>query len=213
MSVRSAAAWLSAVLTVAAGTSVAAAGPPPPERNDRVTLGLPNRFHAGGSAREVTVTLAKRTDGCASVRTMLLFRMPDLAPDQLDVQVESDGRRQRLPVTRGPDDLLLTDRVTPDEPRVCRPRSEEVRYRVAFQPSAPGGRVTIIARVSTADGDRMGRATGTRQVIRNQRPVPPSPSPSPTPSPSPSPSPSPTPSPADTHRDRPASVHIVRPGG
>lgn len=169
--------------------AVAGAAPQPASRDDRVVLSLPNRFIVGGSPRPVNLTVTKYTEGCVSVRTTLAVRMSDLTADQLDVRVEAGEGWRRLPVSPGPDDLLVTERLSPQRHTVCSPGSVRIRYRVGFLDSARTGRATVIGEAYAVDGDRIGRAAGERRVVTRKKP--PS-SPSPLPSVSPSSDPAPT---------------------
>ncbi|MEV0605191.1 hypothetical protein AB0I61_02290 [Polymorphospora rubra] len=187
MTVRRGAIRLATVLALAGGLVVAGAAPAMADE-DRVTVKLPGSFKVG-AAGGVTVTVAKRTEGCVSVRTALAFNLPQLSPDQVEVQVAVDGEWRRVITSDGGGGLIVTERTAPEKARLCERKSVSMRYRVQFLPGAPSGTVNIVGEAYGNPGGVLDRAAGTRRVTGGVSPTPPRPSKSPTPSPSASPSP------------------------
>lgn len=151
------------VLTVAAGL-VAIGAAPAAAADDNVGIRLPTRFTAG-SPGSVTVSVAKRTSGCVTVRTALAMRLPGLAAEQVRVEVNSGDEWRRIGAAAAGDGLVVTERSVPDKAVICKRRSTSVRYRVTFLDSAPSGRVTMVAEGYSAGGGLIDRAAGTRSVV------------------------------------------------
>lgn len=188
MPVRRGAARLAALLTLVTGlvvTGLLATGAPAAAADDTVVLRLPSRFTAGGSAGSVSVSVAKRTDGCVSVRTTLAIRLRQLPVDQVRVEVSRDGRWRAVGVSDAGGGLVVTERVAPDRDRLCRKRSVSVRYRVTFLAGAPGGAATLTAEAYTGAGALIDRAAGTRTVVNRTGVVVPTPLVSEVPTPTP----------------------------
>jgi hypothetical protein len=181
MAVRRGGARFAVVLALAAGL-VAIGSTPAAAADDNVGIRLPTKFTAGGSPGSVTVSVAKRTDGCVSVRTALGMRLSGLSAEQVRVQVNTGDEWRHIDVSTAGEGLVVTERSVPDKAVICKRRSTYVRYRVAFLDGAPSGRVTIVAEAYSAGGGLIDRAAGTRTVVGGTRV---SPTPSVTGSPSP----------------------------
>lgn len=151
------------VLTVAAGL-VAMGAAPAAAADDSVGVRLPTQFTAG-SPGSVTVSVAKRTRGCVTVRTALTMRLSGLAPDRVRVEVESGDEWRSIGVASGGDGLVVTERSVPDKEVICRRRSTSVHYRVTFLESAPSGRVTVVGEAYSTGGGLIDRAAGSRSVV------------------------------------------------
>lgn len=164
MSVRRGAMRLAAVLTVLGFVLVGAAAPAAADE-DRVKIKVPGRFSAGGSAGAVNVSVAKRTDGCISVRTGLGIWLPGLRADQVEIQVRTDGKWRPVAASPGGDSMVATALTVPDKSQLCKGKDTSVRYRVIFRHGAPGGQVSIVAEAHTARGALVGRAIDTAQVV------------------------------------------------
>lgn len=175
MPVRRGAARLAARLALVTGLMatglVVTGAAPAAAADDTVGLRLPSRFTAGG-AGSVSVSVAKRTEGCVSVRTTLAIRLRQLPADQVRVEVSRDGQWRAVGVSDAGGGLVVTERVAPDRDRLCRKRSVSVRYRVTFLAGAPGGAATLIAEAYTGSGDLFDRAAGTRTVVNRTGVVP-----------------------------------------
>ncbi|MFB6396646.1 hypothetical protein [Polymorphospora lycopeni] len=188
MTVRRGAIRLATVLALVGGL-VAVGASPAMADEDRVSVKLPGSFKVG-SPSGVTVTVAKRTEGCVTVRTALAFNLPQLSPDQVEVQVADDGEWRRVITSDGGGGLIVTERTAPEKSRLCERKSVSMRYRVQFLAGAPSGTVNVVAEAYGNPGGVLDRAAGTRRVTGGVSPTPARPSKSPTPSPSASPSPS-----------------------
>jgi hypothetical protein len=197
MAVRRGGARFAMVLTLGAGL-VALGSTPAAAAEDNVGIRLPTRFTAGGSPGSVTVSVAKRTAGCVSVRTALEMRLPGLSAEQVRVQVNIGDEWRSTVVTTAGDGLVVTEPSVPDKAVICKRRSTYVRYRVAFLDAAPSGRVTIVAEAYSVGGGLIDRAAGTRSVVGGR---------------SASPSPSVTGSPSSVVGEAPPAATSVAPRG
>jgi hypothetical protein len=178
MLVRRGAVRLATVCTLLAGLVLVGAAPALAADEVTVKLGLPSSFTAGGSAGSITVTMAKRSKGCVSVRTLLAFQLPGLSANDVGLLVAQNGNWQPVPVADGGDGLVTTGQVVPEKPTLCERKSVSVRYRLGFAAGTPDGKVTIVAEAYTTGGDLLQRAAETRRV-NGARPTP-TPTPTPT---------------------------------
>ncbi|MFG2053461.1 hypothetical protein ACGFI9_05440 [Micromonospora sp. NPDC048930] len=161
---------------------------------DRVEVRAASSFTVGGSPGTVAVEVRKRTDGCVMLRTGLGLRLDGVRPEQVQVQVNSDGRWWPVPLSGG-SGAVATARTSPADPTLCEGKSRTVRYRVAFLAGAPGGRLTVVGEATTAVGRLIGRAATAARVVGGAKAA--SPSLTPTRKPSPTPSAEATPPGAD----------------
>lgn len=177
------------VATVGAmlGGLLAVAASPALADGDRVEVRSASSFTVGGSPGTVAVEVRKRTDGCVMLRTALALRLDGVRPEQVQVQVNSDGRWWPVPVSGG-SGVVVTARTAPAEPTLCKGKGRTVRYRVAFLAGAPGGRLTVVGEATTAVGRLIGRADAAARVVGGAK------APSPTPTRKATPTPSATPS-------------------
>ncbi|MEU2614968.1 hypothetical protein ABZ570_25790 [Micromonospora sp. NPDC007271] len=189
MSVRRHAARL-ATVGVMLGGLVAVGQSPAMADDDRVNVRSAGSFTAGGSPETVAVEVRKRTDGCVLLRTALGLRLDGVRPDQVRVEVNTGGRWQPVGVSGGGGGVA-TAPIPPDRPALCKGKGMTVRYRVAFLAGAPGGRLTVIGKATTAAGRVLGQADTSARVAGAAK------APSPSPTRKPSPTPTPTPSPSD----------------
>ncbi|MGC4805026.1 hypothetical protein [Micromonospora sp. DT233] len=188
MAVRRQASRLAAVCVMLGGLTALGAAPAV-AAGDSVRVRATDSFRPGGSPGAVTVAVRKGTGGCAVVRTGLGLRLAGLAAEQVSVEVASAGRWVPVAVSGG-GGAVAVNRVTPSNPALCKGKSLAVRYRVAFRPGAPGGRLEVIGEATNARGRAIGRdATAARVVGQSKRPTP---SPTPTRRPTPSPTVAPT---------------------
>ncbi|MCW3839776.1 hypothetical protein ONA70_06660, partial [Micromonospora yasonensis] len=173
------------VATVGAvlGGLVAVGASPALADGDRVEVRSASSFTVGGSPGTVAVEVRKRTDGCVLLRTALGLQLDGIRPEQVQVQVNSDGRWWPVPVSGG-SGQVATARTAPGEATLCRGKSRTVRYRVAFLAGAPGGRLTVVGEATTARGESIGRAGTTARVVGGAKAPTPTRKPSPTPTPS-----------------------------
>ncbi len=169
--------------------------------DDRVEVRSASSFTVGGSPGTVAVEVRKRTDGCVMLRTGLGLRLDGVRPEQVQVQVNSDGRWWPVPVSGG-SGAVATARTSPADPTLCKDKGKTVRYRVAFLAGAPGGRLTVVGEATTAVGRLIGRAGTAARVVGGAK----APTPSPTRKPSPTPSAEATPSSADNTSSAPAAL-------
>jgi len=190
MSVRLGAVRIATVLFLLAGVGGAAAVAAAPAfaDEDRVRMGLPSGFIAGGSPGAVTIAVSKRTDGCVALRTALAIRLPGLTPDLVAVETRAGDDWVPVVVSDSGDGLLVTGRTAPDRDELCERKSRAARYQVTFLAGAPAGTANLVAQAYTAGGDLLGRAAGASKVggrlAGTYAPAPPSPGPSPTGEPS-----------------------------
>ncbi|MFI6226341.1 hypothetical protein ACIBCR_03345 [Micromonospora echinospora] len=188
MTVRRRAARLAVVCALLGGAVVIGATPALAD-DDSVKVRTSSSFTAGGSAGSVAVEVRKRSDGCVLLRTGLRLRLEGVRADQVEVQVSAGGQWWPVPVSGG--GVLATARTSPANPTLCKGKSITVRYRVAFLPGAPDGKLTVAGEATTAGGQMIGRGADTSQVRAGRNATP-------SPKPTKSPTPSPTPSPVET---------------
>ncbi|MFG1953593.1 hypothetical protein [Micromonospora sp. NPDC048830] len=186
MAVRRQATRLAAVCVMLGGLLAVGASPALAD-GDSVRVRAADSLTPGGSPGSVSVEVRRRTDGCVMVRSTLGLRLDGLAADQVSVQFATGGRWWPVP-TGGAGGVVATQQVTPANPTLCKGKSVTLRYRLAFRPGAPAGRLTVVGEATTARGQTLGRDATTARVVQGRR----SPSPSPTPSRSPSPTVAPT---------------------
>ncbi|NES15269.1 MULTISPECIES: hypothetical protein [Micromonospora] len=184
MSVRRHAARMGLVGAVLGGLLIVASSPASAD-GDRVAVRSASSFTVGGSPGGVAVEVRKRTDGCVMLRTALALRLDGVRPEQVRVQVNSDGRWWPVPVSGG-SGAVATARTSPAEPTLCKGKGRTVRYRVAFLAGVADGRLTVIGEATTAAGRLIGRASTAARVVGGAK------APSPTPSRKPSPTPTPS---------------------
>ncbi|MGW4461113.1 hypothetical protein [Micromonospora sp. NPDC004704] len=185
MLVRRGAARFATVGTLLAGLVMVGAAPAFADDEDSVRLGSSSSFTAGGSAGSITVAVTKRSKGCVSARTALMFQLPGLSAGDVTLLVAQNGRWQEVPVSGN--DLVRSGRVAPEKPELCERKSVSVRYRLAFAAGVPAGRLNIVAEAYAGGGPLIARATEARKVNGAKG------TPTPTKRSSKSPSPSPTP--------------------
>ncbi|WDZ86980.1 hypothetical protein [Micromonospora cathayae] len=190
MTVRRGVARLVVVGALLGGVSVVGATPALAD-GDTVRVRASGTFTAGGSPGSVSVEVRRRTEGCVLLRTGLRIRLEGVRADQVEAQVSVDGQWWPVPVSAG--DVLTTQRTSPANPTLCKGKSVTVRYRLAFLPGAPAGRLTVAGEAVTATGQLIGRNADTSQVKAGRNA---SPSPTPTKKPTPTPSPEVTEEPA-----------------
>ncbi|MCW3814690.1 hypothetical protein ONA91_09505 [Micromonospora sp. DR5-3] len=195
MSVRRHAARLAMVGVMLGGLGAVGASPALAD-GDRVELRAADSFKVGGSPGTVAVEVRKRTDGCVLLRTALGLRLDGLAANQVQVQVNYDGRWWPVPVSGG-GGTVRTSSTSPAKPSLCKGKEITVRYRVAFLNGARGGRLSVVGEASTAAGRELGRAADEARVVGGAAAVTPSPTPSRKPSPTATPSAATTPPGAD----------------
>jgi hypothetical protein len=183
MSVRRQATRLAIVCGLLGGL-VAVGASPALADEDSVRVRAASSFNANGSPGGVSVEVRKRTDGCVMVGTVLALRLDGLSADQVQVQVASDGHWVPVSVSGGGNGVV-TGRTSPANPTLCKGKSVTVRYRVAFLPGAPAGRLQVVGEASAASGRVLGRGADTSKVVGKLAG-----SGSPTPSRKPSPTPS-----------------------
>ncbi|MFI6821675.1 hypothetical protein ACIBJE_12085 [Micromonospora sp. NPDC050187] len=188
MTVRRRAARLAVVCALLGGV-VAVGATPALADDDSVRARVSSSFTAGGSAGSVSVEVRKRSGGCVLLRTGLRLRLEGVRADQVEVHVSAGGQWWPVPVSGG--GLLVTERTSPVNPTLCKGKSITVRYRVAFLPGAPAGKLTVAGEATTAGGQMIGRGADTSQVRAGRNATP-------SPKPTKSPTPSPTPSPVET---------------
>ncbi|MFE0589716.1 hypothetical protein [Micromonospora echinospora] len=188
MTVRRRAARLAVVCALLGGAVVLGATPALAD-DDSVKVRTSSSFTAGGSAGSVAVEVRKRSDGCVLLRTGLRLRLEGVRADQVEVQVSAGGQWWPVPVSGG--GVLATARTSPANPTLCKGKSITVRYRVAFLPGAPDGKLTVAGEATTAGGQMIGRGADTSQVRAGRNATP-------SPKPTKSATPSPTPSPVET---------------
>ncbi|MGW5670109.1 hypothetical protein [Micromonospora sp. NPDC003776] len=152
---------------------------------DRVEVRSASSFTVGGSPGTVAVEVRKRTDGCVMLRTALALRLDGVRPEQVQVQVNSDGRWWPVPVSGG-SGAVTTARTAPAEPTLCKGKGRTVRYRVAFLAGAPGGRLTVVGEATTAVGRLIGRGGAAARVVGGAPASSPTPTRKATPTPTPS---------------------------
>ncbi|MFI7606617.1 hypothetical protein ACIBTV_15960 [Micromonospora sp. NPDC049366] len=181
MTVRRQAARLATVCALLGGL-VALGASPAQADDDSVRVRAASTFDAGGSPEGVNVEVRKRSDGCVQLRTTLGLRLSGLRADQVTVQV-SYGR-QWFPVPLGGGDgALVTSPTSPAKPNLCKGKGITVRYRVAFAPEAPNGRLTVVGAATDALDHLLGRGSDASRVVGGRASA--SPTPSETPSPTP----------------------------
>lgn len=138
---------------------------------DSVRLRAASSFRAGGSPGSASIAVAKRTDGCVSLRTALGIRLPGLTADQVKVEsAVSGGGWRPVAVSSGGADLVVTERTRPERPSLCKGKSVTVRYRLTFGKAAPNGTVLLVAEAYTVDGAVVGRDSDNARV-RGGRPA------------------------------------------
>ncbi|MEV4625654.1 hypothetical protein AB0J90_05115 [Micromonospora sp. NPDC049523] len=187
MLVRRGAARFATVGALLAGLVMVGAAPAFADDEDSVRLSSSSSFTAGGSPGSITVAVTKRSKGCVSARTVLLFQLPGLSAGDVTLLVAQNGRWQEVPVSGGGNDLVRSGRVAPEKPELCERKSVAVRYRLAFAAGVPAGRLNIVAEAYAGGGPLIARATEARKVNGAKG------TPTPTKRSSKSPSPSPTP--------------------
>ncbi|TWH68543.1 hypothetical protein JD77_03538 [Micromonospora olivasterospora] len=186
MAVRRQATRIAAVCVMLGGL-VAVGASPALADGDSVRVRAASAFTPGGSPGAVSLEVRRRSEGCVMVRSTLGLRLAGLAADQVSVQFPTGGRWWPVP-TGGAGGVVSTQQVTPANPTLCKGRSVTMRYRVAFHPGAPAGRLTVVGEATNARGQTLGRDATAARVAEGRR----TPSPSPTPSRRPSPTVAPT---------------------
>ncbi|RKR90332.1 hypothetical protein BDK92_4702 [Micromonospora pisi] len=162
MLVRRGAARLATVCALLAGLVVAGAAPALADDEDSVRISTSSSFTAGGSPGSVTVTVAKRSKGCVSVRTSVALQMAGLSASDVGLLVARDGDWQ--PVSVSGEGTLHSGRTAPEKAELCERKSVSVRYRLALGANVPAGQVTIVGEAYTAGGDLIKQDAETRRV-------------------------------------------------
>ncbi|WCN82443.1 hypothetical protein [Micromonospora sp. LH3U1] len=186
MTVRRRAARLATVCGLVGGLVMLGASPALADE-DSVRVGAASSFAAGGSPQGVNVAVRKRTDGCVLLRTALVLSLDNLQPNQVAVEVNAGGRWFPVALTGGAG-RVGTAQTSPAKPTLCKGKGITVRYRVAFAPGAPGGRLVVTGAGVSALGKELGRGSDSAKVTGARV----TPSPTLTPSKKPTPTPSPT---------------------
>lgn len=182
MTVRRVVARLAVVGALLGGVLVA--GATPALADDSVRVRASSSFTAGGSAGAVSIEVRRRGDGCVLLRTGLRLRLDGVRADQVEVRVAAGGQWWPVPVSG--EGLLTTSRTSPANPTLCKGKSITVKYRLAFLPGAPAGRLTVAGEAVTASGKPLGRNADTALVKAGRKATP---SPTPTKEPTPTPTP------------------------
>ncbi|WP_406075755.1 hypothetical protein [Micromonospora sp. NBC_01638] len=186
MTVRRRVARLATVCGLVGGLLMLGASPALADE-DSVRVGAASSFAAGGSPQGVNVAVRKRTDGCVLLRTALVLSLEGLQPNQVTVEVNADKRWFPVALTGGAGSVG-TAQTSPAKPKLCKGKSITVRYRVAFAPGVPGGRLAVTGVGVSALGQELGRGSDSAKVTGARV----TPSPTVTPSEKPTPTPSPT---------------------
>ncbi|MFB9239746.1 hypothetical protein ACFFWC_30160 [Plantactinospora siamensis] len=155
----------------AAGVVALAAAPvaaAPDAGRDKVAVRAPSSFEAGGSPGAVNVGAAKRSKGCAIVRSQLAIRLSGLAASQVRAEVARDGQWRPLAVSGG-GGTVATAAVAPTDPVLCNKKSVTVRYRLTFLADAPAGTAVLAGQVITAAGEVLGQAEHASRVVGTAR--------------------------------------------
>lgn len=156
-----------AVLLAGLATAGLATATTTPARaaEDAVRLRLASGFTAGGSPGSATISVAKRTEGCVSVRTALGIRLPGLRPEQVLVEAAvAGGRWQPVPVSSGGEDLVVSQRIRPERPSLCKGKNLTVRYRLQFSDAVQNGTALLVAEAYTAGDALIARDSDSARV-------------------------------------------------
>lgn len=145
--------------------------PPALAAEDSVRLKLASSFRAGGSPGSASFAIAKRTEGCVSPRVALGIQLPGITLDQVTVETAvAGGGWRRVAVSSGGADLVVTQRIRPERPSLCKGKSTTIRYRLTFGAAAPNGTALVVAEAYAGGGTVIGRDSGTAR-IRGGRPA------------------------------------------
>ncbi|GAB3799382.1 hypothetical protein GCM10027605_12810 [Micromonospora zhanjiangensis] len=150
----------------------------------KVGLRVPDSFTAGSSG-QVVVTASRKGKECVVARTALAIELRGLEADQIRVEAMVGRDWQPVGLSGVGVGTVATSPTQPERPMLCEKRNVAVRYRVTFLSGVTSGTATVVAQVSAADGNVLGRKTDTARVAGRKAS---SSTPSATPSAAPSPS-------------------------
>ncbi|HEX8630450.1 MAG TPA: hypothetical protein VF755_20000 [Catenuloplanes sp.] len=155
-----------------AGPVVGAA--PAAADDDRVRLRMPGSFTAGGSAEQVGMELRRDgDDDCVSVSMRLDVALAGAGDGDVRVAIRDDRRWRALRVARTGAGRFATERIVPDDRRVCGGDRTGVRLLIGLRAGVAADRITLVGRAFTASGgllDATDRSRAVRRAVVAPRP-------------------------------------------